>query len=519
MHSIPLILTSSSSSDIYVNNTSAQFTNIFPDCISVDNSKCKIALQSIVFDANFSNVPNEVAHISNQFMILCDTYANEEKSSYLLHYFNIENQFYTVENLLLELDSKIPILPTDNSGNAPSIKLSIENGLITFDIQYCTLLICAPVCEWLGIDKSNTSVSDGEYVMYEHDTQLVCKNSSLTEALFPKLIKIQLQQISGPDKDLAILSFEKTSLNKPLYHTVIRKEYFALNTDIFEAATIALVDQNNLPLLLLRGQPTVVQLIIKEMKFPSFMIRINSEEHKEMFPDNERENFRSQIAHVTDLSYEKWEVALTSIHFPPTIDIKCALEKEEFWIEFVTIDGVATNKKIVFHDDDIYDTTSLKECINSKVKQAIGEVVFVFDFFENKAKLFFYKPMVVRFSSLFSYVIGRDITSANELNIKTARQLTFVKNIDLERCKPNVIFLHCDFISPSIVGNEYRRVLKMIPFTNRKYECKHLDFMNVMTNDLSTIHIQLMDASGNQIKFSKFDKDIVLVNLVFQQRK
>ncbi len=515
MSACNIILTSSSSQNMFKENKAANFTNKFSSCVNFDQDRCKIALQSIIIDANFSNVPNSVARLDSHFIIYSGNTYNETSAP--LSSFRIDPQFYTLENLVFELGNKASLSLADGENN-PNVKFSITYNVMQIKIQFCTLLIHTNVCEWLGIPKSEQLTNSGEYVIYEHDRIIMNKKNILGNAIVPRKIKVKLNQISGfGDKDLAILSLDDRLDNNQLYHTATRKEYFPLNTNRLEEATITLTDENNWPLLLVEGKPTIAQLIIKRMTHQSFMVRVNSEESKVLFPDNERENFRAQLSHPTDLTFEKWEVALTSINFPPTIDINCTLAKEDFWLEFKSVNNVPVSKKITFENENIYDAASLKECINRKVKHAVGDLLFVFNVVDKKANIRFHKPMVVRFSPLFSYVIGKDITMLNELNIREARELTFPKRIDLERCKPNTIFLQCDFVSPIIVGDKYLPVLKMIPFNSGKYESKHLDFMKVTTNNLSTIKMQLVDQSGKQIVFNKLENDNVIINLVFRK--
>ncbi len=501
MSVIPLIIKSNSCMGIYEENNPINFSNNFPESIRLyddsDQSDYQIALQSIIVDANFSNVPNDIARLNSHFQIYNGNTYDENLSP--LSSFKIDNQLYTLDNLIFELDSKISMSSLIEDGGV-NVKITNVKDFLKIEVKYCTLLIHVNVCDWLGIIKSEVLTTSGEYAIYEHETSIVSGKNLLGNALIPKLIKVKLSQITTfnffDHKDLAILATSEIASNGLIYYIATTKEYFRLNTIRLEELTVELTDENNFPLLLVKGQPTIIQLIVKKMNNKSFIVRINSEESKNTFSDNVRENFRTQIWHLTDLTYEKWQVALTSIHFPNSIDISCTLAKEEFWIEFISIGEIPVNKKITFEDDNIYDILSLKECINRKVKIAIGDSKFVFSIFDGKARIQFYNPMVVRLSPLFSYVIGRDITNLNQLNIKAARELTFPKKIDLQRCKPNVIFLHCDFISPLIVGDKYMRVLKMIPFSHGKYECKHLDFINVMSNNLSSIQIQLMDASG-----------------------
>src|SRR5208282_2236510 len=102
MCSIPIILTSNASKDLYPKNNQHDFANTFPQTLHLNNKTWKIGLQSIVLDCNFSNVPQDVLSLESVILTFPhDTYKTKKEAAKL---FQLENQIYTVSKMVGELD-------------------------------------------------------------------------------------------------------------------------------------------------------------------------------------------------------------------------------------------------------------------------------------------------------------------------------------------------------------------------------------------------------------------------------
>jgi hypothetical protein len=524
MERFSVIISSDICRDLYSTNNNSQFKNKLPQSLIFEdeNNSWKIALQSIFIDASFSNVPQDVANVDKHILIYTrnDFTAKKQPSGVI----TIENNLYTIQDLVFELESKKPLFPPENNVT-PEVVFSVRNSLLMIETKYCFLLVHKNLCRWLGItiERSRVPIQGYEdYIFFYSGESIPNTKKELDKTIFPKLIKVKADEISRgiPDnkKDIAIFSYEESKNNNKFFYIPIKKEYFNVNNRILEELTITLVDENDIPLRLVKGRPTIIQFILKKMNSNSFIVRFNSSESKQMYPENRRGNFEMQLPNTVDLIYQQWNVAMTSLYIPADIAINHALTKENFWIEFVSVENKSINEKIYFDDVIIEDSKTLIECINRKTKAVIGDATFVCESIDNKARIKFFKPMVVRFSNMLNYVIGRDITIHDEIIIRRASSISFTKEIDVTRCRSNIIFVHCNFISPTIIGNNFANVLKIVPFKKGKYECKHLDYINVASNNLSSIQIQLLDIEGKEIIFENEPNNDVIITVVFQRR-
>ncbi len=309
--------------------------------------------------------------------------------------------------------------------------------------------------------------------------QSLCLNTRFSNASKPKIIKIRILEISdilggsGYHQDIACIAF------------------------------------NNNP----------------DMSSPSFIIRVNAHEGNQIFPANTQSNFQVQLCHPIDLTIDKWEVALSSIHFPMGVDISGAFNKEDFWIYIHSYDGNNINHPIFVEREQISDERSLLDAINKKARVMLGNNDILFSMNEDKrCTLTLRKPMSLKFSDLFCHVLGKDIMRVNQVTAEKPQQIVFPNKVNLDRCKPNVMLLYCNFITPSIIGDQYAKILKLIPITEKPsstyttYDCEHLDFFPLSTNFLSMLDFQLQDSSGKDIIFVN-KQDTVLINLIFQHKK
>jgi hypothetical protein len=437
------------------------------------------------------------------------------------------------------LNEKIPIFLEENDVSASlSFDVSKEDpNLLTLTKRSCTIGLRDDLCKWLGLKKSDSVLSEEfdfarifspyqDYLIFDEENHITNSGKSLGEAIVPKVIKIEIADLHQSfksftyNKILSLIPYKHIVDNSVFYHNIKSKEYFALNNSNLQSLSVRLLDQDNKTIKIFGEQPTLLDLAVRKMKHTSFIMRISSQDCISLFPGNKPSNFRSQLIEGIDLSTGQWEVALSSIILPQTIDVKDMLTQEDFWIEINTLNNLNVDRRIDFIHDNIRNLKDLKESINAKIKDMIGEAKFYLDYtYDNKTAIRCFQPMSFTLSEPLSYVLGR--ADNNKLVIQSPRTLFSAREANLDRCKPSTGFLHCDFITPSILGNKYAKVLKMIPLNSSlgTFECQHLNFIPINTNNLSTMHFQLTDDNGNVIKFSKENNDDILINLVFEQKR
>jgi hypothetical protein len=541
MTSFNIILSSSASRDIYQENTLTRFTNLFPRNIKLIDSKWKIALQSICVGTQFSNVPLDVRNTDKAHMLIWigTNYQDLKPPSFSL---TIPTQFYSLQSLRDYFNEKIPAFLEENDiVSSVSFETAKEDAnVLILNKRFCTIGLRQDLCEWLGF-KTALSVNDEEYEEFEfarifspyQDYVIFGKVDRITnlkkpigEAIVPKVIKVEISDLSQHfksfkyNKILSLISYKHERESNVFHHIVKRKEYFNLNKSDIQNLSVRLLDQDDRELQLFGEQATLLNIIVRKMKCVSFMMRITSQECLSLFPDNTRSNFRSQLLEAVDLSKGQWEVALSSIRLPASIDVKDMLSRENFWIEVNAVNNWPVNRRIHFEQNNINNLKDLKEAINARMKDEIGDAKFFLDYtYDKRTAIRCFQPMSFTMSALLNYVLGR--SSAEKVIVASPKTLFSAREADMERCKPNVGFLHCDFISPSIVGNKYAKVLKMIPLisASNTIECQHLDFMTVNVNQLGSMHFYLTDDNGKIIKFSNQNSDDILLNLVFEQNR
>jgi hypothetical protein len=544
MTSFNIILKSNASSDIFCDNNASDFTNVFPRNIKLNDSKWKIALQSISLGTNFTNVPANILSLEIPHLLIWtgSSYQDGKPPAWNL---KIENQFYTMSSLAEYLTRKSPLFfVKEADGTIPWIKYHIgknDANFLFIDKEFCTIGIHPNLCEWIGIKRPQTEVTTFDYslgeifspykdfIIFHKEKSISSSKKELGTANIPKLIKVELPDLKthlngqSYHSHLSLIPYQHKPHDPIFYKVVKRKEYFNLKNSNLSSLSVRLTDENNKVLEIFSEQPTLLHIIAKKMPLTSFILRLNSSDSDDIFQDNSCSNFRIQLEKPIDLSKAHWEVALTSIIFPSQIDMKDMLTKENFWIEFISCNSWDVNRRVYFDKENIRDLKTLKEAINRKAKEVLaiyGDPIFVFDYsFDKKSVIRCFKPITFTMSNLLNYVIGRDNLKDNAVIVEQPKSIISSREVNLERCKPNTIFLHSDFISPTIVGDKYEKIIKMIPMNNaNSFECQHLDFLNVTTNNLSVIQFRMTDERGNNIAFDKNVYNDVILNLVFQKK-
>ena len=76
---------------------------------------------------------------------------------------------------------------------------------------------------------------------------------------------------------------------------------------------------------------------------------------------------------------------------------------------------------------------------------------------------------------------------------KLARYTRF-QSFKPEKCIPSVLMLYCNFVSPSLLGGNMSRVLKVIPFVTSngdnllRFESQHYEFLPLDLCDNNLLH-------------------------------
>ena len=104
--------------------------------------------------------------------------------------------------------------------------------------------------------------------------------------------------------------------------------------------------------------------------------------------------------------------------------------------------------------------------------------------------------------------------------IAAGAKIVLEQGFDLTRLLPNAVYLKTTLVQPSLVGNRYEKLLKVIYLKRGKtsYISKHLDFMRLAESAINQIGFELVDGDGNNLAFLNETKSLQ-INLVFSRER
>ena len=503
-------------SSINVNNTPSQFTNTFSNPPPLKPNS-QIAMQSIFLDARFGNIPPKILCSCNHFLIFI--HISGEYS--LIETINIRNTKYTHRELAANLNKQVT--------NPERCQFLLNKKKIDVRLRNCVLLVNPLIVDFFGYvnDGVNETYQNNDYLVYPalgRERVILGRNRFSLEPIIPKCIKVNVEEMKSSLRNftnrqvMSIISYSQEEIKKePLHHVVTKKEYFPLRTPILNALSIKLTDENNLPLRLLHGNDTIVKFKLKQIMFDSYILRLTSTESDNLFVENTNSNFRIQLSEPINVRRENVEVALSTAYFPSEIN----------------------NHEIFRNDGDMWFTISTKpdELRRYFFNQIEGQV--------SPEKIFNYLRLILEDQETVSEVVTTDFEDTIGLNCKKAFAMELspkfgrlfnkhnfttiylpeesyvLGKINMASCYPRIIFLRCNFIPSSMVGDKSIPLLKMIPFKHTdenkmaRFEALHLDFFPLTKNDCNLLHFELTDTNGCPIVYRNVNEQ-VLLNLIFR---
>jgi hypothetical protein len=91
---------------------------------------------------------------------------------------------------------------------------------------------------------------------------------------------------------------------------------------------------------------------------------------------------------------------------------------------------------------------------------------------------------------------------------------------DVREFNPAWMFIYSDFVSPTIIGDKFNNLLKLVPYKNNQksggfYNFSSLDFFNVNKQNIRTLEFNIKTHSGSDYKF--FNNDNASLTLIFKK--
>ena len=373
------------------------------------------------------------------------------------------------------------------------------------------------------------------YYLNNNTYGLIGNNINLAKEYTPEIVKVCSSQISA---QILNSSFSKDLLCFcPDFHKVKNKYYFKefeqpprvkLENNTLTEFDISLRDENGKKLQLLPGVSSVLTLKFHKMSKDnkSFNLRITSAKN-DNYPDNKQVAFKVKLPTTLQFNRQKnWKVALTSISysnqfntFPPNWEDRLCkygakpasgyLDKE-FWL----IDGVYTA-------DQLFDV------FNEKFVEIEPDGTKRDELTKDSVQISFTQPGDYQLSYAFLKILGcskeyfRKSMPYYYLNVQPGKSKTikFEKPMNINYYQPDYMLAYCNIVQPTIIGGEFKNILRMIPISKDKddkyliHEFQTKNFFPLLNTEITEIEINLRSHDGKLLNFAQ--KDDVIINFEF----
>lgn len=517
MTSSYVVLLSNSSKTVYTSNSTSQFRSVLPVALHLKKND-KIAVQALFLDNQFGNIPPPLLYSTDHFLLLDPTLSNVEER------FTITAIRATPAQLVQSLNDQVR--------NKTQCVFKVRPNAQKIDIQLtgCVLLLNQLVETFLLVGTHETFDFRGEtYFILNafHDENRLFRGRKKidNEPIIPKWVKINIKELtpslsSTTFQQTAAVIADQNELRRPGFnYTITNKEYFPCHTPTAEIS-VSLIDENNIPLCLIQGEQTVLQLKIKTMMYESFIMRISSRDCSTLFPGNSSTDFRIQLARPLVSGQKQLEVALSSIYLPTRLHktvlvrnlwimLSLGENMDETQIHFTFGDIEEVTAETLFNVFDAAVTTFQNQDFADLTLDASN--AFLLHFAQNNVRIRLSPTLAKIFQQASPIITGRigDVFKLGKPN--------------LLRGYPQILFLCCNFTSHVIVGDTFRNLLKIIPYSqsehrdkSMRYVSQHLDYLPVSMNEYTLMHFQLITENGNKIQFARENEE-VLINLIFRE--
>jgi len=289
-----------------------------------------------------------------------------------------------------------------------------------------------------------------------------------------------------------------------------------------------LTDEYNQQLDLESGITTVVNILIREMKYQDhFSITLNPSVSKDAFPRNEDNDYFTTFPDEIELG-SGWEVALHSvmvprgIHVEPMYEIRIASDWGEESVSWIIRDisdveffEALSDKLVTWGLGFEYDYADEESVIRITTPEETHEYCSLH--FNGAVYEFFGKqPTLERVCFDFETYL-----SVEHIAINRKRKSI----VDRENSRIDHIVIYCDILSDSIIGNTFSPLLDIIscnsvgltkPKDNTLYHAPNLTFRPVSKEEFSTIRLMMHTLDGKAAPISVGSQNIS-ITLYFRQ--
>jgi hypothetical protein len=336
------------------------------------------------------------------------------------------------------------------------------------------------------------------------------------------------EQRSGKDYTHCLASFSLDQDVEGVYctHTFTNTPYLPLRIQRLAELHVAIRDNRGRDVLFLDGPPTLLWLeMTTQPKTEDQFLIHNLSYHPQLYPGNTQAEFSSPLP--TALHLPGYEVALYQLAYPP------------FLTEPADEVSLQINELTFTYDLNVLKTTRdfIRKVMIDVMNTPYGDELEFSIRAEPTFACFFSRRrlpdrqqgrIVVTPSPNFTRACGQISQPRGPTIIEPGTGFRFSGAPSIYLAKPNpVAMLHCNIITPNIVGEKKGHLLQCVPVLHnitssgeRLYEPPQLIFQAVREMPFDSIHFAFREADGRVKNFtSRFLQHPVLVTLVFRKIK
>jgi hypothetical protein len=325
--------------------------------------------------------------------------------------------------------------------------------------------------------------------------------------------------------------------NKTYFFRYIKNiQFHSLNVTNLENIEIKITDQFNEQLPINFGQSTILKFkMIKTLK-QSTPIFINSKKRLE-FPNNENNNFAVKLSRILNFNPEKSSVAMTSISYPNTVKhVKTMYEKYNFIVQIpdILIDTTLSlpDKRIYFNMisgtfKNMQDFINQLNIKHPKLKEYIELEIFEINIvIKLKQQCIFGIPRILEsFLGFSTLEYGNKFSRTEEtffISTNVEHPYLLDRPFNIFALQSKFLIVYCSIIKPSIAGDEYMKILKVIPIKSQStnpyitIEFENEDYYELITSQIHIINIEIRSHDGDLIEF-KNASDEININMLFKE--
>ena len=557
VNDFPIFCISNACTKSYPENTLTRFVNDLPSHIQLQhNDRWHICIESIGFSTNFSNIllpkNREVPSIKIFSQTIKQSgvfdFEHHEVSDFFSNAINIylPNQIISRDNLkdiFVHNNEKYKYIEVDFTDDIVSLKYGKHSKIV----EFYTLYLHESFVRNFGfeIDEDNSQMISNEkfykYLLGPRHLKIVGGKVNW-EKRYPTVVKVKCDEIQSQifnnrhTKDL-ITFYPDFNKNEDFYFIDFEyKQFIPLSNTSLEKISISLVDENNFFIPLIDGCATFIKFQLKKMgsEFESFNVRISS-----IKSTNHETNLNNDFIVDLPQSYslsKQWKAAITNISYPSDF-FPLPFSKDMRTIYTARIGEIPKSNELKNKSyneselflilDDIFTTYNL--CRFQTSKNEFGDLICKISM-EPRCLLILPKPlaMILGYSKekntdtnieeMYDYV------TLFNLDLNNVKVHEFINPVDLECLRPRYLMVYANFIEPSIVAGDYRKLLKVLPIhktSNKFYKteefAKHLEYHRMENTELNKIKISIRAHDGEPVNF-KEDKNLFL-NILFSNKQ